>query len=248
MALRPKVLEAAAAFAVVLDEAKSKDHPRGGWYPYGSLNNIWAIDRLLPPDHRDLKQLTAGGPVADVGAADGDMAYFLNSLGIPTEIIDNPPTNFNSLEGAALLGRLLEVEVPIHSVDLDSQFTLPYANYSLILFLGILYHLENPYYALKAMARHSRYLLLSTRIAAQTVDGQVALGKAPVAYLVDPYETNNDPTNFWIFSMPGLRRLVSRCGWEIVSELTVGRTDGDSNPSQADRDERAFMLLRSGLQ
>jgi len=98
-----------------------------------------------------IKVLTAGGPVADVGAAYGDMAYFLNSLGIPTEIIDNPPTNFNSLEGDALLGRLLHSEVPIHSVDLDSQFTLPHANYSLILFLGILYHLENPYYALKAM-------------------------------------------------------------------------------------------------
>jgi len=196
-------------------------------------------------DHRDLNMLTAGGPVADVGAADGDMAYFLSSQGIPTEIINNPTTNFNNLEGASLLGRLLHSELPIHSVDLDSQFSLPHTNYSLILFLGILYHLENPYYVLKAMSRHSHYLLLSTRIAAQTLDGQVALDKAPVAYLVDPHETNDDPTNFWIFSMPGLRRLVSRCGWEIVSELQVGRTDGDSNPSQADRDERAFMLLRS---
>lgn len=245
MELGPELLEATAAFAKVLDEAKSKDQPPGGWYPYGSLANMWHLDRLLPVHHRDLSMLTAGGPVADVGAADGDMAYFLSSLGIPTEIIDNATTNFNNLEGASLLGRLLHIELPIHSIDLDAQFSMPHTNYSLILFLGILYHLENPYYALKAMSRHSHYLLLSTRIAAQTLDGQVALDKAPVAYLVDPHETNDDPTNFWIFSMPGLRRLVSRCGWEIVSELQVGRTDGDSNPSQADRDERAFMLLRS---
>jgi len=33
MELGPELLEATAAFAKVLDEAKSKDQPPGGWYP-----------------------------------------------------------------------------------------------------------------------------------------------------------------------------------------------------------------------
>jgi hypothetical protein len=64
----------------------------------------------------------------------------------------------------------------------------------------------------------------------------------PVAYLLDEREINDDPTNFWIFSHMGLRRLIDRSGWDILDFMSTGCTR-KSNP--IDRDERAFCLLRS---
>jgi hypothetical protein len=111
-------------------------------------------------------------------------------------------------------------------------------------FLGILYHLKNPFYILETLSKVSQRLLLSTRITRYAHDRATDLSNIPVAYLVDRLETNNDPTNFWIFSDAGLRRIIDRAGWEIDAYLTVGNTV-DSNPTTWEGDERAYCLLRS---
>lgn len=215
------------------------------WYPHNSLSNLWHFDKLLTDGHRDLAKLIGGRTVADVGAADGDLAFFLARQGVTVDVVDNAATNWNSLRGARLLADHFDTSVTVHEIDLDAQFRLPRDSYGLVLLLGILYHLQNPFYVLKQLAGRAEHLLLSTRIARVTADGAVRLNDAPVAYLLDTFETNNDPTNYWIFSLPGLRRLFKRTGWAVLEEMTVGRTDGDSDPSGADRDERAFFLLRA---
>ena len=158
--------------------------------------------------------------------------------------MENAATNFNGVRGAHRLKEALRSSVEIHEADLDSQFSLPRQGYGLVFFLGILYHLQNPYYALKALARATRYCLISTRIAQVTTDRGVRFADVPVAYLVAPTETNNDSTNYWIFSDAGLRRILDRTGWEIVDYMTVGAAV-DSDPASSDRDERAFCLVRS---
>jgi hypothetical protein len=67
---------------------------------------------------------------------------------------------------------------------------------------------------------------------------------APVTCLVAADETNNDATNFWMFSEAGLRRILHRCGWEVLDFLTLGNTD-NSDPATAAGDERAFCYVRS---
>jgi len=214
------------------------------WYGYDILSNVWHIDNLLGRDSRDLLARVGRDPIADIGAADGDLAFFLESLGFEVDIIDWPATNWNGLRGARRLKDLLESKAGVHEVDLDSQFRLPRERYGLIYLLGILYHLKNPYYILESLARVSRYCLLSTRVARQTVDGAVRLDKAPLAYLLAPDECNNDATNFWIFSTPGLLRLADRCGWSVVEQMSVGDTR-HSDPASSNHDERAFLLLES---
>jgi tRNA (mo5U34)-methyltransferase len=228
-----------------LAKDKSVLAPPERWYPYGSLSNLSHLDHLLADGHRNLYQLAGGKRIADIGAADGDMAFFLASHGFEVDIIDWGPTNFNGLEGARLLAKHYGLPVDIHEVDLDAQFVLPRAHYGLVLFLGILYHLQNPFFVLSQLSRRADYLLLSTRVAARSPDGQLDLNVAPLAYLVGPDEMNNDPTNYWVFSMRGLTRLTERTGWKILDQMTVGCTDGSSDPTRADRDERAFMLLHS---
>jgi hypothetical protein len=215
------------------------------WYPYGTLDNFIHLEGLLRDERRYLLELAGGEPIADVGAADGDLAFFLEQeLGQTVSIIDHAPTNFNGLRGARLLKEKLSSSVEIHDIDLDQFHHLPQQRYGLVFFLGILYHLKNPYYALESFARCSRHMALSTRVARFTPDKKTALRDLPVAYLLHETEANNDSTNYWIFSEAGLRRLFQRTGWEVLDFKTVGDTR-NSDPASSEADERAICLLRS---
>ena len=240
-----KVKDIAAEWKRHLEGVKANHVPEEfTWYGYDILANIWHFDRLLARDKRDFLSQIAGQPIADIGTADGDLGYFFESLGFEVDLIDWPATNWNSLRGAKRLKELLSSSVGIHEIDLDSQFRLPRQRYGMVFLFGILYHLKNPFFVLEQLAQSTRYCAISTRIARQTVDGKLALERAPLAYLLAPDECNNDATNYWIFSLPGLVRLAERTGWRVVSQFTVGDTRR-SNPSQTDHDERAFMLLES---
>jgi tRNA (mo5U34)-methyltransferase len=217
------------------------------WYPYDILANIVHLDGMLRGENRDLGRLAQGLPVADVGAADGDLAFVLEDLaGWQIDIIDTSATNMNGLQGAHALREHLGSEVGIYDIDLDRQFSLPRERYGLIFFLGILYHLQNPYYALRELAAHSTHCLLSTKVARFAGPARTPIGGLPVGYLVAPDETNNDATNYWILSPTGLERLVQRAGWEILERMNVGDTT-TSDPSTPENDERMFLLLRSSV-
>ena len=214
------------------------------WYPYDTLGNFTHLDRLLTGPRRRLLELAGTQPVADIGAADGALAFLLEKLGHEVDIVDYGPTNFNTLRGARLLQETLHSKVTIHEVDLDSQFRLPRTDYGLVFFLGILYHLKNPYFVLESLSRATRYVLVSTRVAKLAGPKRTEIANLPVAYLVDPTETNNDSTNYWIFSQEGLRRIFSRTGWVVRDFITVGNVK-NSDPATPQGDERAFALLES---
>lgn len=235
----------ALAFNDMLEAEKHQLTPRSfEWYPYGTLSNFIPLDRLLTGERRFLLDLIGADPIVDIGAADGDLAFFLETLGCKAEIIDYGPTNFNGLQGARALKAARSSSVAIHEINLDAQFALPHERYGLVFFLGLLYHLKNPFYALEALARAARYCLISTRIARLTPDKRTDFSQAPVAYLLGPAEANNDSTNYWIFSEAGLRRLFERTGWEVCDYLSAGNTV-DSDPASPEGDERAFCLVKS---
>lgn len=247
----------AQRFGTALAKTKQDLAPKDfDWYPYGTLSNFHILCQLLSDGNRNFLDRVGKGLIADIGAADGDAAFFLESLGCRVHVVDFPPTNFNSCRGVRLLKQVLQSNVDILETDLDSQFKLPAERYELAFFLGILYHLKNPYLALESLAKSARYAFISTRVVRFNVskgaegntgevnETRIALQKAPVAYLVAPDETNNDATNFWMFSEAGLKRILDRCGWDIVDFMTLGNTV-DSDPATAKGDERAFCYVRS---
>ena len=246
----------AKAFGTKLDTFKRQIAPAEfGWYPYGTLDNFYLLSQLLTGRNRHLLELAGDAPIADIGAADGDTAFFVESMGFRAHAVDYPPTNYNGCRGVRLLKERLKSSVTIHEADLDSRFDLPGEQYGLAFFLGILYHLKNPYNALESLARCARHAVLSTRVArynlAPRASGQdgvnrsrVDLDSVPVAYLVAPHETNNDPTNFWIFSDAGLKRLLDRTGWDVLDFTTFGNNEA-SDPATSAGDQRAFCLIRS---
>lgn len=216
------------------------------WYGYDILANAVHLDGLLKGQDRMIFDDIAGGTIADVGAADGDLGFMFAGLGYTVDIIDWPATNWNGLQGAKTLRTLLDSAATVHEVDLDTQFGLPRQAYDLVLLLGILYHLKNPYYTLEYLAKHTRYCLLSTRVTRRVRHDSTVIAGEPVAYLLDPDECNNDSTNFWIFTVSGLERLARRCGFVVRAVYTVGDVM-DSNPQDPEHDERAFMLLESAV-
>ncbi|MBR8830020.1 MAG: hypothetical protein N5P05_003323 [Chroococcopsis gigantea SAG 12.99] len=221
------------------------------WYPYNTLTNFVTLEKLLTGENRFLLELIGDKPVIDIGCADGDTAFFLESIGCEVKVIDFAPTNFNKLQGVRLLKSALSSSVEIEELNLDEQFILPEKAYSLVFFLGTLYHLKNPFYALNTLAKSAKYCLISTRIAKfNNAHGgssdRTNISSIPMAYLLDDLEANNDSTNYWIFSDAGLRRILKRAGWEIRDYIKVGNTE-DSDPASLEGDERAFCLVKSLL-
>ena len=251
------LLTESARFRVRLESMKQElDLGDRDWYPYGSMDNFVHLDRLLTGERRDLLAYAGDHPVLDIGAADGDSAFFLESLGLDVHVLENPSTNFTGLRGLQTMHQALESQVAVTEVDLDTQFTVPEGRFGLTLMLGLLYHLKNPFYVLETLARSVEHMLLSTRVARYNVaEGledpgsavnprRVDIGGIPAAYLVDPAEANGDATNFWMFTPVGLRRILDRTGWDVVEFTCVGATEG-SDPASSTFDERAFCLVRS---
>jgi hypothetical protein len=215
------------------------------WYPYNIFGNLVHVDAMLSGVNRDLTGLAQNLPVADIGAADGDLAFLLEDVGgWDVDIVDTAATNMNGLRGARALRDHLSSKVSVHDIDLDRQFELPRERYGLVFLLGILYHLQNPYYMMRELATRSDYCLLSTKVARFAGAQRTPIADLPIGYLVAPRETNNDPTNYWIFSPAGVERLVERTGWRILERANVGNTTG-SDPATSENDERMFMLLQS---
>ena len=240
----PELQARARAFEQRLQQLMAELAPQHiNWYPYRTLLTFSVLDRLLTGPRRDLLDLSDGDPILDVGCADGHNSFFLESLGCQVLALDNYYTNHNQLRGFNALHSALRSSVKFEAVDLDSQFTLTEDIFGLALFLGVLYHLKNPFFVLEALAHRARYCLLSTRVAKRTPDGR-PMQKEPLVYLLDPQECNNDSTNHWIFSEAALRRLLAQTGWIVRDFMTTGATR-DSEPGRANRDERAFCLVES---
>jgi len=237
--------QAALATERALWTVKLAQRPESFWYPYPTLRNLKPLDQLLTASGFNLPELCRGvhGKLADIGAADGDLAFFLEQNGFSVDAVDFESTNFNQMEGIRILKEALNSAVTIQSVDLDSQFSLPSEKYDTIFLLGILYHLKNPFFVLEKLARIARRCFLGTRVAKKTPDGY-SFARYPVAYLLEPEECNSDSTNFWIFSGEGLKRLIHRAGWKILAYTTIGDTI-NSTPADPDHDERAFCVLES---
>lgn len=212
------------------------------WYPYDSFANLFPLERLRREAGLALEEMAWSRPLLDLGAADGALAFLFESLGYGVHACDHAGTNVNRMEGVRRMAAALGSQVEIEDVDLDGGWT-PRREYGLALFLGTLYHLKNPFAVLERLSQHARYCFLSTRVAGWSPDRSVELGRAPVAYLLAPGECNEDSTNYWVFSSPGLLRLAERCGWRVLASLRTGARDSD--PASAAGDERQFLLLES---
>lgn len=252
----PELRARAADFGHMLDSVKSRhpNPPSWGWYPYRMLPSYVEIfDRLLKGENRRLLEQPAERRVADLAGADGDLSFFLESVGFEVDLFEfdssDEPVKDARLLPSRLLKESLRSSVSINGLDLDREFELP-RTYNLVFLLGALYHMKNPYLTLETLSRYARYCILSTRTM-RFFPWRGALGRMtrsdvssiPVAYLLDEYEINPiDPTNRWVFSEAGLRRILQRTGWTVLDFLTAGN---QAAAPTSNHEARAWCLVRS---
>ncbi|HEY6390655.1 MAG TPA: methyltransferase domain-containing protein [Bryobacteraceae bacterium] len=230
-------------FRRAFEDAKKKAGPQPlDWYPYDCFANLFYVQHLLQRATQTLDDAAGGAPLLDLGAADGALSFFLESLGYRVDACDHAGTNINRMQGLRTLASILGSRIEIHDLNLDGRFEL-HGQYGLAVFLGTLYHLKNPFYVLETLAGHARFCFLSTRIARRSPDAGVRFENIPAAYLLDPRECNADATNYWIFSPPGLLRLAQRTGWRVLASATSGAAVSD--PATTRGDEQMFLLLEN---
>jgi hypothetical protein len=84
--------QAALATERALWTLKLAQRPESFWYPYPTLRNLRPIDQLLTASGLNLAELCRGvhGKLADIGTADGDLAFFLDQNGFSVDAISNP--------------------------------------------------------------------------------------------------------------------------------------------------------------
>ena len=235
-------MERARGFKKVLEAARKSVGFE--WYAYDSLSNVEHLEALLGGAHGYVMEAARAEGILDVGCGDGDLALFFESLGYRVTAVDYPPSNQNGMQGVRALCAELGSGVAIREVDVDNEFPMD-AKYGLAFCLGILYHLKNPFFVLEHLARVSRYCVLSTRIARYLPDGEPMPEGHALAYLLREDELNLDDTNFWIFSEPALRRLITtETRWEVVAFFTAGHRVA-SDPTSLDRDESVLLAQES---
>lgn len=237
-----QALDASASFQNRIRSVKASLDVDFAWYPYESLSNLVHLSSLLRKMDGDLLELIPNQFMMDLGCGDGELSLFFETLGFSVEAVDCARSSHNGLRGARSLIGAMGSGVRVHELDLDSAAALPAADAGLALCLGLLYHLKNPYGFLERLARCCHYCILSTRVFAGL---PAPLGSLPVAYLLHDSELNQDDSNYWLFSQPGLARLLDRTGWSVVASLNLAGHSGNSQASPFGEDQRAFMVLAS---
>jgi 2-polyprenyl-3-methyl-5-hydroxy-6-metoxy-1,4-benzoquinol methylase len=238
-----ELVRLAEAFRATLAAARKQCGRDIEWYQNDTLANALAVERLVGSEPQALLDLAGGKPVLDIGCADGELAFFMESLGCRAQAIDNPVTNFNNMLGVRALREQLGSKVEIHSIDIDSQFILPEGEYGFVLMLGLLYHLKNPFYVMEKLSKQSSYCLISTAITEYVPGLYENVAGASLGFLAGVYDVNRDSTNYWFFSDAGFRRLLERANWEIAGYYLV-TDEGKSAPGSIGG-QRAFCLARS---
>jgi len=231
-----EVTSAAEIFWRRLGDLKAERHDIP-WYPYGSMANITNISHF-PGIGREVFSDIADKKILDIGAADGDIGLFAETLGARVTFVDNPQTNYNDCRGLLELRSALQSRTGFKFVDLDYNVAPLAYDADLAIFLGILYHLRNPLLVLDTLAHSAEYLLLSTVIFLQSDDG-LPMADQSFAYLLGSREGNNDPTNYWMLTPASLRLALKRSGWIVLDEVVLG--DGVS-PHHGDA--RMFCYCR----
>src|ERR1044072_8091462 len=103
-----------AEFEPRIDKARAQvDDPSLTWYAYYSLANVNFLQHLLDKAGLDLKEMAGKRRILDIGCADGEMAFFLESLGNSVCAVDYPATNANQMRGIRALKTQLGSSVEI---------------------------------------------------------------------------------------------------------------------------------------
>jgi tRNA (mo5U34)-methyltransferase len=155
----------------------------------GTDNTIARMGMIgLPPDLK-------GKSVLDIGAWDGAFSFEAERRGARRVVaVDSycwSGTGWGTKAGFECARRVLGSKVEDREVEVLDLSPSTVGVFDLVLFLGVLYHMQHPLLALERVASVCRdHLIMWTQIDFAHVD-------RPAAAFYPGTELNNDPTNWW---------------------------------------------------
>lgn len=188
------------------------DHPLGGF-----LRDLWQqVEPAFPQD-------MTGKTVLDIGCNAGFYSLQLHRRGARVTGIEHDPHYLRQAKFAAeVLGADIEyLQLDVYDVDrLERQFDY-------VLFMGVLYHLRYPLYALDKVARLPREKLIfqsMLRGAAGTMPIEADYPitereifqdpRYPAMYFIE-HSYAGDPTNWWAPNQAAMEAMLRSAGLRI---------------------------------
>lgn len=162
-----------------------------------------------------LPESLAGKSVLDVGAWDGFFSFECERRGAArVAALDHYSWggggwgDFRSFEYARAA---LQSKVEARKLDIPDLCVEAVGTFDVVLCLGVLYHVDDPFGLLRRLGRICRELLIVETVYAMN------LVPVPVARFLPERAVNNDPTNFWAPNLRCLDLMLRRAGFPEVT-------------------------------
>lgn len=202
--------------AVKLIQGKSWHHDfeivpgvptHGAYKPVG----LWR-ELGLPPD-------MSGLSLADVGASNGYFSFEARQRGARVVAFDFRHKDNSGFGLAQYINGLEDIEH--HHISLLEMVPSAYGQFDIVLALGLLYHISDPYLGLANCAALSRDRLLIESYCIDSLLPPDMASKPVMQFISDPQrfpmhgQPNADRSNFWGFTAMCLQRMVEDLGFAV---------------------------------
>lgn len=181
------------------------------------LNGIKALDALRAEAEVIFDGSVAGKSVLDIGAWDGFFSFEAERRGatrvIATDHFCWSGSGWGTRDGFDALHRRFGSKVEPVDVDVNNLPDRIPETFDLVLFLGVFYHLKDPYVGLETAARMSHDAIVVETLTAFPNE------KKPAMRLLSPGEISGDPTNFYAPNVPALKLMLETFGFSRVEAL-----------------------------
>ncbi len=197
-----------------------EDRPAIRWFHSFDLGNgdtidgIKALDILQKEADIILGDHVAGKSVLDIGSWDGFFAFQAEQRGAARVVASDhfcwSGEGWGNRLGFDYVHARLNSQVESVDVDVSDLPAKGLGQFDVVLFLGVFYHLKDPYVGLEAAAQ-----MCSDHLVIETVTA-LPREKLPAMRLFASGELGDDPTNFWAPNLPALELMLKSFGFKRI--------------------------------
>ena len=179
----------------------------------GSYNPSSLWKELQLPE--DLK----GTSLLDIGASNGYFSFEAFKRGASVVAMDFRHKNNSGFGLAQYINGMAEIEH--HQVNVLKIDKEKYGQFDVVLALGLLYHISDPYMALANCAALSKKRLFIESYCIDSILPKALKAEPIMRFIADPQRfpqyghVNNDSSNFWGFTSVCLQRMVEDLGFKV---------------------------------
>ncbi|HET7321494.1 MAG TPA: TIGR04290 family methyltransferase [Longimicrobiaceae bacterium] len=193
------------------------DHPLGNF-----LRDLWhQVEPAFPED-------MTGKTVLDIGCNAGFYSLQLHARGAKVTGIEHDP---HYLAQAKLAAEVLDADIDYRLLDVYDVDQLG-KQFDYVIFMGVLYHLRYPLYALDKVARLPRERLVFQSMLRGSADSSLRVAgdypideremfddpRFPCMYFLE-HRYAGDPTNWWVPNQAGMEAMLRSAGLTIERHI-----------------------------